>query len=106
MEKEVLRRKIELVIDLVKNGETESLADRASIYSAARLLMDDVETAIASPEFLDDADADTDRDYILTQARTFRSYVNYYLGFSDYTDTAPGDNENAISFGYKLLMFV
>ncbi len=86
MDKEVLRRKIKLVIDLVKNGETDTLAERASLYSAARLLMDDVEAMIASPEFLDDADANTNREYILTQARTFRSYVNYYLGFSNYTD--------------------
>ncbi len=106
METEVLRRKIGLVIDLVKNGETETLAERASIYSAARLLMDDVEAMIASPEFLDDADANTNVEYILSQARNFRSYVYYYLGFQDYTDIAPGNNENAISFGHKLLMFI
>jgi hypothetical protein len=104
MDRDILIRKINLVIEMLQDGSIDSLNDRAALFSACQILMDQIQKFIESDEIFKVV---TDKNhfnqsYVVDQVCTLRSYINYHLGFSDSNDVGPDDKANAINFAYKL----
>lgn len=99
----LIKRKVELVIEIVDETPHDAPA-RAGAYAATRLMLDDVDAALGNPEFPYEASGgNVDINYLQNQARSLRSYVDYYFGLGRFTDVGPGDARNVHSFAYKLM---
>lgn len=108
MDKAIVHRRIDLALEMLKNGSISTINERAALWAATKSLMSEVVLYLSSKAALEEYSASGNfmQDYVVGVAEEALGEAAYYYGFGDYTDMKIGERKDIVIGAFnKLKMF-